>query len=122
MKIYSKIGSEPEWVCGHWNGSPLAIGMGLRKEIGTYEVLHSHPYREYYISIEGEAQLQVGNDRIKLIPGSIVMVEPGEEHMVSAVPASGASWIVIKERSEPGTKLISSAGKDDSLENRASGT
>lgn len=113
MKVYSKTGSGPAWICGHWNGSPLEIGMGLRKEIGNNEVMHSHPYREYYIAIEGEAQLQVGHDQVRLTPGSVMMVEPGEEHMVSSIAKDGAFWIVVKERSEPGTKVISSADSDD---------
>jgi mannose-6-phosphate isomerase-like protein (cupin superfamily) len=113
MKVYSKTGSEPAWICGHWNASPLQVGMGLRKEIGANEVMHSHPYCEYYIAIEGEAEMQVGHDQVKLAPGAVVMVEPGEEHMVSSVAKDGAFWIVVKERSEPGTKMISSTDCDD---------
>lgn len=49
MRIYRKSedsGDGPAWICGHWNGSPLAIGTGLRSEVGPNELRHSHPYRE----------------------------------------------------------------------------
>jgi hypothetical protein len=52
MQIYHKSDDTPAWVCGYWNGSPLAIGMGLRTEVGG-EVRHYHPYREYYIVLAG---------------------------------------------------------------------
>lgn len=113
MKVYSKTGSEPAWLCGHWNGSPVEIGMGLRKEVGANEVMHSHPYCEYYIAIEGEAELKVGNDQVTLAPGCVVMVEPGEKHMVTSVGKDGAFWVVVKARSEPGTKIVSSTETDD---------
>ena len=42
MKIYKKSeasGDGLAWLCGHWNGSPLEIGMGLRCEVGAGEVV-----------------------------------------------------------------------------------
>jgi hypothetical protein len=36
----------------------------------------------------------------------VVMVEPGERHKVASVGEAGARWVVIKERSEPGTKYV----------------
>jgi hypothetical protein len=47
MKIYHKSEEskdEPSWICGHWNGSPLEIGTGLRLEVGAHEIRHHHPY------------------------------------------------------------------------------
>ena len=110
MKIYHKEnGSTPSWVCGHWNGSPLEIGMGLRTEVGDNEVMHYHHYREYYIVLEGEAELHVEGKRVSLQPGMVVMVEPGEQHMVSSIGKMGAHWIVIKEQSEPDSKHTAQA-------------
>ncbi len=110
MKIYHKgeeSGSGPAWVCGHWNGSPLAIGMGLRSEVGSGEVRHHHPYREYYVVLEGVAELDVEGTQVPLRAGIVVMVEPGERHRVVCVGEAGARWVVIKERSEPDTKYLS---------------
>ena len=107
MKIYqTENGSTPSWICGHWNGSPLEIGMGLRTEVGDSEVMHYHDYREYYIVLEGEAELKVEGEQIPLQAGMVVMVEPGEKHMVSSIGKTGAHWIVIKERSEPNSKYV----------------
>lgn len=107
MQIYHKSvasGDGPAWICGHWNGSPLAIGMGLRTEVGDGEVRHYHPYREYYVVLEGAAELEVEGTLVPLRAGMVVMVEPGEWHQVISVAETGARWVVIQERSEPDTK------------------
>ena len=109
MKIYHKSeasGSGPAWICGHWNGSPLEIGLGLRSELGPSEVRHSHPYREYYVALEGTAELEVEGAPVTLQAGMVVMIEPGERHQVTALGEAGARWVVIKERSEPNTKYM----------------
>src|SRR5690349_13986319 len=110
MRIYQKSGESsdsPAWICGYWNGSPLAIGSGLRSEVGTGEVRHHHPYREYYVVLEGTAELEVETELVQLRAGMVVMVEPGERHMVVSVGEAGARWVVIQERSEPNTKYVS---------------
>ncbi len=109
MKIYRKSaesGDSPAWICGHWNGSSLAIGTGLRTEVGDGEVRHHHPYREYYVVLEGAAELEVEEQLIALRAGMVVMVEPGERHQVVAVGESGARWVVIQEHSAPDTKYL----------------
>ena len=105
MQIYPIISEEPAWICGYWNGSPLEIGTGLRVEVGAGEVMHHHPYREYYIVLGGEAELCVEAEQVPIRAGMVVMIEPGERHMVTAIGEGGARWIVIKERSERNTKL-----------------
>jgi mannose-6-phosphate isomerase-like protein (cupin superfamily) len=110
VRIYHKSaesGSGPAWICGHWNGSPIEIGMGLRSEVGSGEVRHHHPYREYFVVLEGAAELDVEGTQVALRPGMVVMVEPGERHMVMSVGEAGAHWVVIKEHSEPNTKYAS---------------
>lgn len=109
MKIYHKSeesGTGPAWICGHWNGSPLQIGLGLRTEVGAGEVRHHHPYREYYVVLEGAAELEVEGRLVPLRSGMVVMVDPGERHQVTTVGEAGAYWVVIKEQSAPDTKYI----------------
>lgn len=109
MKLYEKSpasGDGPAWICGHWNGSPLAIGTGLRTEVGAGEVRHHHPYCEYYVVLEGAAELEVEGQRVPLRAGMVVMVEPGEWHQVVAVGEAGARWVVIQEQSAPNTKFV----------------
>ena len=109
MRLYYKSEESqdaPAWICGHWNGSPLEIGMGLRSGVGANEIRHYHPYREYFIVLEGSAELEVEGTIVPLRAGMIVMIEPSERHQVTSVSPPGARWVVIKERSEPDTKYL----------------
>lgn len=36
------------------------------------------------------------------------MVEPGEWHQITSVSDAGARWVIIKERSEPNSKIVES--------------
>ena len=109
MRVYDKSTDKntPAWVCGHWNGSPLEIGMGLRTEVGEREVRHHHPYCENFIGLEGTAEFEVEGAVVVLRPGIVVMFEPGERHQLTSVDEAGARWIVIKEHSKSDTKYIS---------------
>ncbi len=82
-----------------WHGASVRGGAG--------EVRHHHPYREYYVVLEGVAELEVEGTQVPLRAGMVVMVEPGERHKVASVGEAGARWVVIKERSEPDTKYLS---------------
>lgn len=106
MRIYDERTSH--LFCGHWNGSPLEIGEGFLRSVPESEVRHMHPYHEYYVVLEGEAVLEVEGKRVPLRAGSVVMVEPGEWHEVVAVSEQGARWVIIKERSEPDSKIVRS--------------
>lgn len=70
------------------------------------ECLHYHDYHEYYVILEGDGKLEVDGSLVPLQAGSTIMVEPGEHHRVVGVGASGIRWVIIKERSEPGSKYI----------------
>lgn len=95
------------WVCGHWNGSPVEIGLGgMLTNVPDGEVLHHHPYAEYYVVTHGRGEVEVDGERVALVAGSVVMVEAGERHRVVSVGPDGVQWIVIKERSEPDSKFV----------------
>lgn len=103
MKTYTKSGTH--LFCGHWNGSPVEIGLTeLLLEVPPTECLHCHDYHEYYVILEGDGDLEVEGSIIALVAGSTVMVEPGEKHRVVAVGPAGIRWVIIKERSEPNSK------------------
>jgi mannose-6-phosphate isomerase-like protein (cupin superfamily) len=71
------------------------------------EVMHYHDYHEYYVVLEGSAELEVEGERVPLRGGTVVMVEPGESHRIVFVdPQVGARWVIIKERSEPDSKHV----------------
>lgn len=105
MKSYTRSGSH--LFCGHWNESPVEIGLTeLLREVPLTECLHYHDYHEYYVVLEGEGKLEVEGHVVDLVAGATVMVEPGEKHQVIEVGPEGIRWVIIKERSEPDSKHI----------------
>ena len=109
MRVFEQ--GESHLICGHWNGSPVEIGVTRTLTAPPLsEVEHGHEYHEYYIVLEGEAELRVEGHSVPLRAGTVVMVEPGERHFVASVSPSGVRWVLIKERSLPDSKLISRPG------------
>lgn len=107
MRIYQE--SESPWRCGHWNGSPIEIGLtsGVITRIRAGEAYHYHDFHEYYVVLHGRATLCIEGNDVPLTAGIVVMVQPGERHRLTWIdPDAGAQWIVIKERSAPGSKII----------------
>ncbi len=115
MRIYEE--AENPWRCGYWNGSPIEIALttGVMTRIPAGEAYHYHDFHEYYVVLYGRATLCVEGEDVPLEAGIVVMVQPGERHRVVWIdPDAGARWIVIKERSAPGSKIIV-AEPDDGL-------
>ena len=105
MKTFRRSGSH--LFCGHWNGSPVEIGLTERlMEVPRTEARHYHDYHEYYVILEGSGSLEVEGAVIPLQQGATVMVEPGERHEVVAVGPEGIRWVIIKERSAPDSKHV----------------
>jgi mannose-6-phosphate isomerase-like protein (cupin superfamily) len=104
MQIYHQQHSH--LFCGHWNGSPVEIGVtSVLKQIPGTEVYHYHDYHEYYVVLEGRAELVVEAQTVPLTAGTVVMVHPGEKHRVSWVdPEVGVRWVIIKQHSVPNSK------------------
>lgn len=107
MRLYEA--GDSHLYCGHWNGSPVEIGLPREPlmAVPAVEALHYHHYHEYYVMLEGRAELEVEGEIVPLRPGVVVMVEPGEKHRIVSVDAEvGARWVIIKERSEPNSKHV----------------
>lgn len=75
-------------------------------DVPDTEVVHHHPYAEYYIVTHGAGALEVDGEHVPLVAGSVVMVEAGERHRVAAVGPEGVRWIVVKEKSVPNSKVV----------------
>lgn len=104
MRVFEQ--GESHLICGHWNGSPVEIGVTrLLTAPPPSEMEHSHEYHEYYVVLEGEAELRVEGHPVPLRAGSVVMVEPCERHHVASVSPKGVRWVLIKERSLPNSKF-----------------
>lgn len=106
MQIYEKKNSH--LLCGHWNRSPVLIGESFLAAVPESEVPHKHAYHEYYVDLEGAAQLEHNGRTIPLSAGMVIMVEPDEWHQSTSVSDVGARWALIKERSEPNSKIVES--------------
>ena len=97
------------YFCGHWNGSPVEIGLMPEplKNVPPSEDMHYHDYYEYYVVLEGKAELVVEGETVPLTGGTVVMVEPGERHRVVFVdPDIGARWVIVKQQSAPDSKHV----------------
>ncbi len=106
MRVYQE--SESPWRCGHWNGSPLEIIVtNVVRSIPAGEAYHYHDFHEYYVVLHGKATLCVEGKDVAIAAGMVVMVQPGEQHRVTWIdPDEGVQWIVVKERSAPGSKIV----------------
>lgn len=93
MRTFTR--TESHLFCGHWNGSPVEVGFLPHPltEVPSSEVLHHHDYYEYYVVLEGHAELEVEGRTVPLRADTVVMVEPGERHRIRSVdPETGARW------------------------------
>ena len=58
--------------------------------------LHLHrTYEEAFYLIDGEVEFQLGDEEVRAIPGSAVLVPPGTPHCFRNVGEGEADWIVI---------------------------
>ena len=106
MRTYRR--EQQAWICGHWNGSPLDIGVNdLMYATPPGEVTHYHHCHEYYVGLEGRARLRIEGREVTLEVNVVVMVQPRERHRIVWVdPDAGARWVIIEERSEPDSKIL----------------
>ena len=106
MRIYRPTSGH--LICGHWNDSPVEIGVTpVLRDLPATEVLHHHDYHEYYVVLQGRAELEVEKQPVPLEAGTVVMVAPGERHRVNWVdPVHGARWVIVKERSALDSKRV----------------
>lgn len=116
MQIYQRTNSH--LFCGHWNGSPLEIGVTQTlKAIPPREVYHYHEYHEYYVILQGRGRLNVEGREVPLEAQTVVMVQPRERHRVSWVDTEeGIQWVIIKERSAPESKIVVSEVRQSEIE------
>ena len=107
MKIFRR--KKDHLFCGHWNGSPLEIGMTERLTcVPDGETNHFHGFHEFYLFLDGRGQIEVEGDAIQVEKGSLLMVEPGEVHRISSVDSeTGLQWVIIKEQSISEGKRLS---------------
>ena len=63
--------------------------------------LHSHPNQEeMYIILDGEAEVELAGQRIKLHPGKMIVFEKDEPHKITAL--TKIRYFIIKYPNIPG--------------------
>ena len=104
MKVYRH--GDTHYFCGRWNGSPIEVALTRETfdDVPDGEVYHVHPFREYIVLLEGSGAFLVNGERVEVEAPATVMFEPGDAHRF--VGCRGARWVLIKERSEPGSKTV----------------
>lgn len=106
MKIFHREGTH--LFCGHWNGSPVEIGMSeLIHQVPETEAYHFHHYHEYYLILEGFGEMNIEGEMISLEAGTLIMLEPGEKHEIVSIDSKqGLRWVIIKQQSTPASKQL----------------
>ena len=88
------------WLAGPWESS-LPISIGYASE-GIDEP-HLHPtITEVYLVARGTSQLRVGRETVELVPGSVVIVDPGEPHTFLASSPDYMHFVLHLPAQEPG--------------------
>jgi mannose-6-phosphate isomerase-like protein (cupin superfamily) len=106
MRVYRR--EKPHPFCGHWNGSPVEIGLtDLLYAVPPRERLHYHDYCEYYVVLRGKGTLCVESEMVELLPETVIMVEPREKHKVARIDArEGLQCLVVKHKSLPQGRIV----------------
>jgi mannose-6-phosphate isomerase-like protein (cupin superfamily) len=74
---YSTIAHKFE---GHHYGDVNVSFFLVDSPPGDGAVLHTHPYEEVFVTLEGEATFTVGDDTIEVSAGQIVVAPAGVPH------------------------------------------
>ena len=78
MEIAHADRSDKGWYFGPWNSVlPIAVGYANR---GIDEPHVHSQIMEIYLVARGTAEIRVERQTIRLSPGDVILVEPGEAH------------------------------------------
>jgi quercetin dioxygenase-like cupin family protein len=94
------LGGPKGWLAGPWDSS-LPVSIGYASE-GVDEP-HLHPtLTEVYMVARGTSQLRVGLETLELVPGSVVIVDPGEPHTFLVSSPDYMHFVLHVPAQEPG--------------------
>jgi len=105
MKFISDFSREDGWFLGNaCLGGPLQVAH--RQGVFSPSPPHLHPLGyEYFVVLEGNAELTVGDRTLRLQRGNIVVVEPGEPHSLQRQSAD-FSLLILMDKYIDGDKQI----------------
>jgi quercetin dioxygenase-like cupin family protein len=90
---------------GEFDDNPLApfsISLAHFKQSSyTTEAKHYHTHNQkVFITLSGEAVLEVNGEEVTLTPENMIQVEPGEIHRVLRIVSQEVSFIVVLAKKE----------------------
>ena len=76
------IKSSPTAACflGRDHGEPGVSFFVTRTPPGGGPTLHTHPYAEVFVVIEGQSTFRLGDEELTVDAGQVVVVPPGAPH------------------------------------------
>jgi mannose-6-phosphate isomerase-like protein (cupin superfamily) len=86
------------WELFHPNSSPVAgfsvaealVGAGVHTEPHKH-----HRAQEVYYILEGEGEMRLGAEAIKISPGNAILIPPGTAHMIKNTGTEGLRILCI---------------------------
>lgn len=110
MKIFTqqeKTDKPGHYFFGDYSEIDIAISQTTVSDDMVDDVLHYHKDgKEYYVTTEGSAILEIDNAHVELRKNHIVMVEPYERHRLTKVLEKPFSCIVISTVKSKKDKII----------------
>ena len=113
MKKYPKR-SKPLRSSGHhyftpYGTAPLSLSLATinEKELSEKDVEHYHKTGyEFYLTLKGEAILNIEGEKVILNKDNVIMVEPKEKHFVEKVLKAPFSVIVVNSVNKEEDKVL----------------
>jgi mannose-6-phosphate isomerase-like protein (cupin superfamily) len=94
--------------CDGWrlvNRADLSV-IQERIPPGGGEVKHYHERaRQLFFVLDGELEIEIGDDALRLNPGDSLEVPPGKAHRVRNAGATDASFLVISAPTTQGDRI-----------------
>jgi quercetin dioxygenase-like cupin family protein len=88
--------SELEVKAGRHDGLSFGMFRSTFPPGGGMPFLHLHrTYEEAFYLIQGEVEFHLGDEEVRAVPGSAVLIPPGAPHCFRNVGEGEADWIVI---------------------------
>lgn len=113
MKIFPKQSKSDrqssDFYFGDYGEIPIGLSCAtMNKDSIIEDNLHYHKKGfEFYLTISGAGIIEIEGKDVELTEERLVMVEPGEKHIIKAVVKAPFSFIAISTTKEKNDKVIS---------------
>jgi len=102
MVVKENIDLEKKWLCDDGQ-NPIQLRVIVPGDISKVEHYHKSMH-EYFLVMQGEMEIKVAERVVKLGPGGLVVVEPGETHVILSTSID-AKILLLMPPPVPGDKV-----------------